>query len=160
MSRRHRAEKRIVKPDAQYGSVVITKFINVMMVSGKKSIAESIVYGAFEIVSKKLNDGRGGIEIFDEVIENLKPTSEVKSKRVGGATYQVPVVVGPNRAFRLAVQWLKKAASARAEKRMRERLAAEMLEAINKRGSAYKMREDTLRMAKANEAFASFANAG
>ncbi|PLX30524.1 MAG: 30S ribosomal protein S7 [Alphaproteobacteria bacterium] len=152
MSRRRAAEKRVVNPDPKYGDIVASKFINNMMVAGKKSIAETIFYGALEIISKKI--GRDAIELFHEALENVKPTLEVRSRRVGGATYQVPVEVRSIRALALAIRWIIIAARKRSEKTMKDRLAGEILDAVNNRGSAVKKREDTHKMAEANRAFA------
>lgn len=152
MSRRRAAEKRVVNPDPKYGDIVASKFINNMMVAGKKSIAETIFYGALEIISKKIS--RDAIELFHEALENVKPTLEVRSRRVGGATYQVPVEVRSIRALALAIRWIIIAARKRSEKTMKDRLAGEILDAVNNRGSAVKKREDTHKMAEANRAFA------
>ena len=152
MSRRRAAEKRIVNPDPKYGDLVASKFINNMMVDGKKSIAETIFYSALEVISKKI--GRDAIELFHEALENVKPNLEVRSRRVGGATYQVPVEVRSVRALALAIRWIIGAARKRSEKTMKDRLAGEILDAVNNRGSAVKKREDTHKMAEANRAFA------
>ena len=154
MSRRHRAEKRQVLPDARYGDQVITRFMNQVMYQGKKSVAEQIVYGALENVEKKSK--RPATEIFHEALENVAPSVEVRSRRVGGATYQVPVEVRPERRQALAIRWLIEYARARSENTMQERLAAEMLDASHGRGSAVKKREDTHRMAEANRAFSHY----
>ena len=154
MSRRHRAEKRQVLPDAQYGDQVITRFMNQVMYQGKKSVAEKIVYGALETVSSKSK--RPATEIFHEALGNVAPSVEVRSRRVGGATYQVPVEVRPERRQALAIRWLIEYARARSENTMEERLAAEMLDASHGRGSAVKKREDTHRMAEANRAFSHY----
>ena len=154
MSRRHRAEKRQVLPDAQYGDQVITRFMNQVMYQGKKSAAENIVYGALETVAQKSK--RPATEIFHEALENVAPSVEVRSRRVGGATYQVPVEVRPERRQALAIRWLIEYARARSENTMEERLAAEMLDASHGRGSAVKKREDTHRMAEANRAFSHY----
>ena len=154
MSRRHAAEKRDILPDAKYGDKVLTKFMNNLMLDGKKSVAESIVYGALERVQSKLK--REPIQAFHEALDNVKPTLEVRSRRVGGATYQVPVEVRPERRQALAIRWLIIAARARSENTMQERLAAEMLDAAHGRGSAVKKREDTHRMAEANRAFSHY----
>ncbi|MGR3723706.1 30S ribosomal protein S7 [Abyssibius alkaniclasticus] len=151
MSRRHRAEKREILPDAKYGDTVLTKFMNNLMFDGKKSIAEGIVYGALDRVEGKLK--RAPIEAFHEALENIKPSLEVRSRRVGGATYQVPVEVRPERREALAIRWLINASRARNEKTMEERLAGELVDAVNSRGSAVKKREDTHKMADANKAF-------
>jgi len=154
MSRRHRAEKREILPDAKYGDTVLTKFMNNLMFDGKKSVAEGIVYGAMDRVEGKLK--RAPIEAFHEALENIKPSVEVRSRRVGGATYQVPVEVRPERREALAIRWLINASRARNEKTMEERLAGELVDAVNARGSAVKKREDTHKMADANKAFSHY----
>ena len=154
MSRRHAAEKREVLPDAKYGSIVVTKFMNTMMYAGKKSVAEQIVYGAFDQMQKKV--GGDPVKIFDEALNNVKPQLEVRSRRVGGATYQVPVEVRTERRQALAIRWIISAARERNEKTMTERLSAELLDASNNRGNAVKKREDTHRMAEANRAFSHY----
>jgi len=154
MSRRHSAEKREVLPDAKFGDTVLTKFMNNLMFDGKKSVAEGIVYGALERVEQKLR--RAPIEVFHEALENIKPSVEVRSRRVGGATYQVPVEVRPERREALAIRWLIKASRARNEHTMEERLAGELLDAANLRGTAVKKREDTHKMADANKAFSHY----
>ena len=154
MSRRHAAEKRSVLPDAKYGDLVLTKFMNNLMLDGKKSIAERIVYGALERVETKVK--RAPIEMFHEALENIKPSVEVRSRRVGGATYQVPVEVRPERREALAIRWLITASRKRNENTMEERLAGELLDAVQSRGSAVKKREDTHKMAEANKAFAHY----
>ncbi|CTQ50230.1 30S ribosomal protein S7 [Jannaschia donghaensis] len=154
MSRRHAAEKRQVLPDAKYGDKVLTKFMNNLMLDGKKSTAEKIVYNAMERVEAKLK--RSPIEVFAESLENIKPSVEVRSRRVGGATYQVPVEVRPERREALAIRWLIKAARARNENTMEERLAGELIDAVQSRGSAVKKREDTHKMADANKAFSHY----
>jgi small subunit ribosomal protein S7 len=154
MSRRHRAQKREVLPDAKYGDRVLSKFMNNLMLDGKKSIAEGIVYGALERVETRLK--RAPVEVFHEALENIKPSVEVRSRRVGGATYQVPVEVRPERREALAIRWLIKASRARNENTMQERLAGELLDAANSRGSAVKKREDTHKMADANKAFSHY----
>jgi small subunit ribosomal protein S7 len=154
MSRRHAAEKREVLPDAKYGDRVLTKFMNNLMVDGKKSVAEHIVYSAMERVEAKLK--RSPIDAFREALDNVKPSLEVRSRRVGGATYQVPVEVRPERREALAIRWLIIAARKRNENTMEERLAAEMLDAANNRGTAVKKREDTHKMADANKAFSHY----
>lgn len=172
MPRRRVAGKREVLPDPLYGSETIARFVNVLMQSGKKSIAEKIVYGALDQVAVDLmkkvkerneEDGESAgntkvsvTELFEEVLGNIRPTVEVRSRRVGGATYQVPVEVRPDRSMALAMRWLVQAARGRSEKGMTLRLAGEMRDAFEKRGSAVKKREDTHRMAKANQAFAHF----
>jgi len=154
MSRRHAAEKREVLPDAKYGDRVLTKFMNNLMVDGKKSAAERIVYNAFERVEDKLK--RAPVEVFHEALDNIKPSVEVRSRRVGGATYQVPVEVRPERREALAIRWLIIAARKRNENTMEERLAGELLDAVNTRGTAVKKREDTHKMAEANKAFSHY----
>ena len=154
MSRRHRAEKREVLPDAKFGDRVVTKFMNNLMYAGKKSVAESIVYGAFGRVEEKLK--REPVEVFHEALDNIKPSVEVRSRRVGGATYQVPVEVRPERREALAIRWLIKAARARNENTMEGRLAGELMDAVNSRGTAVKKREDTHKMAEANKAFSHY----
>jgi small subunit ribosomal protein S7 len=154
MSRRHSAEKREVLPDAKFGDRVLTKFMNNLMHDGKKSVAENIVYGALERVEQKLR--KAPIEVFHEALDNIKPSVEVRSRRVGGATYQVPVEVRPERREALAIRWLIKASRARNEHTMEERLAGELLDAANMRGSAVKKREDTHKMADANKAFSHY----
>ena len=154
MSRRHAAEKRDILPDAKYGDKVLTKFMNNLMLDGKKSVAESIVYGALERVQSKLK--RAPIEAFHEALENVKPSVEVRSRRVGGATYQVPVEVRTERREALAIRWLITAARKRNENTMEERLAAELSDAVNNRGTAVKKREDTHKMADANKVFSHY----
>ena len=154
MSRRHAAEKREVLPDAKYGDRVVTKFMNNLMIDGKKSVAERIVYSALERVEGKLK--RAPVEVFHEALDNVKPSIEVRSRRVGGATYQVPVEVRPSRREALAIRWLITAAKNRNENTMEERLAGELLDAVNSRGSAVKKREDTHKMADANKAFSHY----
>ena len=154
MSRRHAAEKREILPDAKYGDKVLSKFMNNLMVDGKKSIAERIVYSAMERVQTRLK--REPIEAFHEALDNVKPSLEVRSRRVGGATYQVPVEVRPERREALAIRWLITAAKNRNENTMEERLAAELLDAVNSRGTAVKKREDTHKMADANKAFSHY----
>ncbi|GIX13027.1 MAG: 30S ribosomal protein S7 [Paracoccaceae bacterium] len=154
MSRRRRAEKREVLPDAKYGDRVLTKFMNNLMHDGKKSVAERIVYGALERVEARTR--RSPVELFHEALDNVKPSVEVRSRRVGGATYQVPVEVRPERREALAIRWLIAASRARSEKTMEERLAGELLDAVNSRGAAVKKREDTHKMADANKAFSHY----
>mgnify|MGYP006294675605 FL=1 len=154
MSRRHSAEKREILPDAKYGDRVLTKFMNNLMIDGKKSVAERIVYNALERVENKVK--RAPVEIFHEAIENIKPSVEVRSRRVGGATYQVPVEVRPERREALAIRWLIDACRKRNENTMEERLAGELLDAVNSRGAAVKKREDTHKMAEANKAFSHY----
>ena len=154
MSRRHAAEKREILPDPKFGDRVLSKFMNNLMVDGKKSVAESIVYGAFERVEGKLK--RAPVEVFHEALENIKPSVEVRSRRVGGATYQVPVEVRPERREALAIRWMIGAARKRNENTMVERLAGELMDAINSRVTAVKKREDTHKMADANKAFSHY----
>ena len=154
MSRRHAAEKRDILPDPKFGDRVLSKFMNNLMIDGKKSIAEGIVYGAFERVEGKLK--RAPVEVFHEALENIKPTVEVRSRRVGGATYQVPVEVRPERREALAIRWMIGAARKRNENTMNERLAGELMDAINSTGTAVKKREDTHKMAEANKAFSHY----
>lgn len=158
MPRRRVVEKREILPDPVYHSVTLAKFINQVMRSGKKSISEKIVYGALDTIKDKLKLAKNEdiLARFEKALENLRPLVEVKSRRVGGATYQVPVEVRSDRSFTLAMRWLIDAAKARREKTMALRLAAEVLEASESRGSAYKKREDVHRMADANKAFAHF----
>ena len=154
MSRRHRAEKREVLPDPKFGDMVVSKFMNSIMYAGKKSVAETIVYGAFDMIEgkTKLNP----LSVFEQALDNVMPTIEVRSRRVGGATYQVPVEVRNERRQALGIRWLIVAARERNEKTMTERLSAELLDASNSRGNAVKKREDTHRMAEANRAFAHY----
>jgi len=154
MSRRRAALKREVLPDARFGDTVVTKFMNSMMYAGKKSVAESIVYGAFDQMQKK--SGADPIRAFHDALENVRPHLEVRSRRVGGATYQVPVEVRTDRAQALAIRWIITAARARSESTMVDRLSAELMDASNNRGSAVKKREDTHRMAEANKAFSHY----
>jgi small subunit ribosomal protein S7 len=154
MSRRHRAEKREIIPDPKYGDLVVTKFMNSLMFEGKKSAAESIVYGALGRIEQKAK--RDGLELFHEALNNVKPAIEVRSRRVGGATYQVPVEVRNDRRQALAIRWIISAARARNENTMEERLSAELLDAANNRGTAVKKREDTHKMAEANRAFSHY----
>ncbi len=154
MSRRHRAEKREIIPDPKYGDVVVTKFMNSLMFEGKKSAAESIVYGALGRIEQKAK--RDGLELFHEALTNVKPAIEVRSRRVGGATYQVPVEVRNDRRQALAIRWIINAARARNENTMEERLSGELLDAANNRGTAVKKREDTHKMAEANRAFSHY----
>ena len=154
MSRRHAAEKREVLPDAKYGDVVLTKFMNNLMTDGKKSVAEKIVYNALDRVESKVK--RAPVEVFHEALDNIQPSVEVRSRRVGGATYQVPVEVRPERRQALAIRWLAAAAGGRNENTMRERLAGELMDASQGRGNAVKKREDTHKMAEANRAFSHY----
>lgn len=155
MARRREAPVRNVMPDTVYGSELISKFINQVMVSGKKSVAESIVYGALDILSREVTDTQLA-DVFEKVLDNARPLVEVKSRRVGGATYQVPIEVSMSRGRTLAMKWLKTGASARREKSMYERLGREMVEAYHGRGAAVKKRDDSHKMADANKAFAHF----
>ena len=154
MSRRHKAEKREVLPDAKFGDIVVTKFMNCIMQDGKKSRAEGILYGAFEIIQERT--GGDPLEKFHTAIDNVRPSVEVRSRRVGGATYQVPIEVRPVRSSALAIRWLVHTAQNRSEKTMTDRLAAEILDASQNRGVAIKKREDTHRMAEANKAFSHY----
>ncbi|MBI3419833.1 MAG: 30S ribosomal protein S7 [Proteobacteria bacterium] len=157
MSRRHSAAKRQTLPDPKFGDQVLGKFMNVLMVEGKKSVAESIVYGALDKIQKVLKSANeNGLENFHKALNNVRPYLEVRSRRVGGATYQVPVDVRPDRGLALAMRWLITAARGRGEKTMVDRLAGEILDALNNRGGAIKKREDTHRMAEANKAFAHY----
>ena len=154
MSRRRRAEKRVVLPDAKYGDVTVSKFMNNVMLDGKKSAAERIVYGAFELMEKR---GAGDpVKAFHDALENVRPHLEVRSRRVGGATYQVPMEVRSDRAQALAFRWIIQTARGRNENTMTERLSAELLDAANNRGASVKKREDTHRMAEANRAFSHY----
>lgn len=154
MSRRHRAEKREVLPDPKFGDIVLSKFMNQIMIDGKKSVAERIVYGALDLVEDRAK--RDPVELFHDALENVSPAVEVRSRRVGGATYQVPVEVRTERRQALAIRWMVAAARGRNENTMRERLAGELLDASNGRGNAVKKREDTHRMAEANRAFSHY----
>jgi small subunit ribosomal protein S7 len=154
MSRRRVATKREIIPDPRYGSTMLTKFMNMIMESGKKSIAESIVYGALDAIEKKGHNEP--LEILSKALENVQPRVEVKSRRVGGATYQVPVEVRPSRRIALAMRWLIDAAHKRNERRMSSKLAGELMDAFENRGAAAKKREDTHRMAEANKAFSHY----
>ncbi len=154
MSRRRAAEKRIVLPDAKYGDIVLTKFMNGLMLDGKKSAAEKIVYGALEAIEKKT--GNDPVAQFHEALENVKPAVEVRSRRVGGATYQVPVEVRATRRQALAIRWIIDATRKRSENTMADRLTGELLDAAQNRGAAVKKREDTHRMAEANKAFSHY----
>ncbi len=154
MSRRHSAEKRESHPDPKYGDLVVAKFTNGLMSKGKKSVAERILYGALTTIEKKT--GQAPLKIFHDAVDNVKPSVEVRSRRVGGATYQVPVEVRAERRQALAIRWIVEIAHARGEKTMTERLAAELLDAASNRGAAVKKREDTHRMADANRAFSHY----
>ncbi len=153
--RRRAAEKREVLPDPKFDDLVVTKFINCLMDDGKKSVAEAIFYGALDSVQSR-SGGRDPLELFHEALDNVKPTLEVRSRRVGGATYQVPIEVRPERRQALAIRWIIDIARKRSEKTMVDRLADELLDAANGRGAAFKKREDTLRMAEANRAFSHY----
>ena len=154
MSRRHRAEKREVIPDPKFGNLVVSKFMNSVMYDGKKSVAETIVYGALDIIEGKTKQNPVGV--FQQALDNVMPALEVRSRRVGGATYQVPVEVRSDRRQALGIRWIISAARDRNEKTMTERLSAELLDASNSRGNAVKKREDTHRMAEANRAFSHY----
>ncbi|MFM9975445.1 MAG: 30S ribosomal protein S7 [Beijerinckiaceae bacterium] len=154
MSRRHSAEKREIIPDPKFHDVIVTKFMNSVMYEGKKSVAETIVYGAFDIIEQKTK--QSPIEIFKSALENVAPAIEVRSRRVGGATYQVPVEVRNERRQALAIRWIITAARGRNDKTMVDRLSSELMDAANNRGNAVKKREDTHRMAEANRAFAHY----
>ncbi|MCQ8781802.1 30S ribosomal protein S7 [Mangrovibrevibacter kandeliae] len=154
MSRRHSAEKREINPDPKFGDLVVTKFMNAVMYDGKKSVAERIVYGAFDAVEGKTR--QDAIAIFHQALDNIAPHVEVRSRRVGGATYQVPVDVRPERRQALAIRWLITAARNRNETTMVDRLSGELMDAANNRGTAVKKREDTHRMAEANRAFSHY----
>ncbi len=154
MSRRHRAEKREINPDPKFGDTVITKFMNAIMNQGKKSVAERIVYGAFERMEARAK--QDPVQMFRQALENVMPAVEVRSRRVGGATYQVPVEVRAERRQALAIRWIITAARARNENTMVDRLSGELLDAANNRGTAVKKREDTHKMAEANRAFSHY----
>jgi small subunit ribosomal protein S7 len=154
MSRRRKAETREVLPDPKFGDETLTKFMNYVMYEGKKSVAETIVYGALDLVEKKIR--RQPLEVFHDALGNVAPAIEVRSRRVGGATYQVPVEVRPERRKALAIRWLVNSARSRNENTMVDRLAGELIDAANNRGSAVKKREDTHKMAEANRAFSHY----
>ena len=154
MSRRHQAEKRDILPDAKYGDIIITRTINLIMKDGKKSAAERIFYNAMERVEKKLR--RNPVEAFHDALNNLKPEVEVRSRRVGGATYQVPCPVRPERQQALAIRWLISFARKRGERTMEERMTGELLDILESRGGAMKKRDETHKMAEANRAFAHY----
>jgi small subunit ribosomal protein S7 len=154
MSRRHRAERREVNPDPKYNDLVVSKFMNSIMKEGKKSVAERIVYGAFETMQAKAKSNP--LQLFHQALENVMPAVEVRSRRVGGATYQVPVEVRHERRQALAIRWLIEQARKRNENTMQERLSGELLDAANNRGAAVKKREDTHKMAEANRAFSHY----
>ena len=152
--RRGNVPKREILPDPIYGSVLVTKLVNSIMLDGKKGVAQKVVYGAFQIVEEKT--GKSGLEAFQQAMENIMPAVEVKTRRVGGANYQVPIEVRPARRQTLGLRWLTNYSRARSEKTMRERLAGEIMDACNNTGSAVKKREDTHKMAEANKAFSHF----
>jgi small subunit ribosomal protein S7 len=154
MSRRHSAEKREILPDPKFGNVVVTKFMNSIMYAGKKSVAETIVYGAFDLIEAKTK--QSPIKVFEDALEKVMPSIEVRSRRVGGATYQVPVEVRHDRRQALGIRWIISAARERNEKTMTERLSAELLDASNGKGNAFKKREDVHKMAEANRAFSHY----
>lgn len=152
MSRKHKAKQRDVLPDPRYNDIVVTKFINGMMYDGKKSTAEKMVYNAFEAAEKKM--GEEGLKIFKKAMSNVKPSVEVKSRRIGGATYQVPVEVKPGRRQSLAIRWIREQARGRNGKTITDKLADELVDAANNRGGSVKKKEDVYKMAEANKAFA------
>ena len=154
MSRRRAAEKRTILPDHKFKDLILAKFMNRIMKDGKKSVSEKIIYGAFDIVSKKTD--KSPIEYFHDALNNVKPSLEVRARRVGGATYQVPMEVRPNRAQALAMKWIIDSAIKRNEKTMRERVASEIMDAFNNKGNAVKKREEIHKMADANRAFSHF----
>jgi small subunit ribosomal protein S7 len=154
MARRRRPEKRVILPDPKFGDVVLSKFMNSVMLDGKKSTAEGIVYSALDVIEDKAK--KDPIQLFHDALNNVKPGIEVRSRRVGGATYQVPVEVRAERAQALAIRWLISAARGRSEKTMSARLSAELMDAASNRGNAVKKREDTHRMAEANRAFSHY----
>ena len=154
MPRRRSAIKREILPDPKFKDLVVSKFMNNLMLDGKKSVSEKIVYGAFDEIENKMK--RPPLEVFHEALDNIKPSVEVRSRRVGGATYQVPVEVRPQRREALAIRWLIKASRDRNEKTMKDRLASELIDAVNTRGSAIKKKEDTHKMAEANKAFSHY----
>lgn len=154
MPRRGNVPKREILPDPLYNSVLVTKLVNSMMLNGKKGVAQKVVYGAFDIISEKT--GNNPLEVFTQALDNIMPSLEVKARRVGGATYQVPMEVRPERRQTLGLRWLTAYSRSRSEKTMRERLAGEILDAMNQLGNAVKKRDDTHKMAEANKAFAHF----
>ena len=154
MPRRGNVPKREILPDPIYGSILVTKLVNSIMLDGKKGVAQKVVYGAFQIVEEKT--GKSGLEAFQQAMENIMPAVEVKTRRVGGANYQVPIEVRPERRQTLGLRWLTNSSRARSEKTMRERLAGEIMDACNNTGAAVKKREDTHKMAEANKAFSHF----
>ncbi|MBL8670848.1 MAG: 30S ribosomal protein S7 [Alphaproteobacteria bacterium] len=155
MSRRHRAVKRAVLPDAKFGDEVVTRFMNALMYDGKKAVAEQIVYGALDVIKQKMK-GQDPLKVFHDALNNVRPALEVRSRRVGGATYQVPVEVRTERSQALAIRWLIGSARSRSELSMQDRLSNELLDASQNRGAAIKKREDTHRMAEANRAFSHY----
>ena len=154
MPRRGNVPKREILPDPMYNSVLVTKLVNSIMLDGKKGVAQKVVYGAFDIIAEKT--GKDALEVFTAALENIMPTLEVKARRIGGATYQVPIEVRPNRRQTLGLRWLTQYSRARSEKTMKERLAGEIIDAANNLGSSVKKREDTHKMAESNKAFAHF----
>jgi len=154
MPRRREVPKREILPDPKFSNVEVSKFVNVLMISGKKSVAEGIIYGAFDLI--KTRSGKDPLEVFTQAVQNVRPMVEVKSRRVGGANYQVPVEVRPARRAALSMRWLREAAVKRSEKSMGQRLAGELLEAAEGRGGAMKKRDEVHRMAEANKAFAHY----
>ena len=152
--RKRRAEKRYIKPDPKFNDIIVSKFINCLMDDGKKSAARKIVYGAFDIIEEKIK--KPGLEVFKQALSNVQPVIEVRSRRVGGATYQVPSEVRPERRNALAMRWIKTYSSQRGDKTMAQKLAQELIAASNNEGSAVKKKEDTHKMAEANKAFAHF----
>ncbi|ANA13474.1 30S ribosomal protein S7 [Acetobacter oryzifermentans] len=156
MSRRHRAVKREILPDPKFGDIVVTRFMNALMYDGKKSAAERIVYGALDAMVRRSGNSADAVVLFHSALDNVKPAVEVRSRRVGGATYQVPVEVRADRRQALAIRWVIDAARKRGENTMQDRLSNELLDAVNNRGAAVKKREDTHRMAEANKAFSHY----
>ncbi len=154
MPRRREVAKRIVLADPKYNDKLVTKFVNNLMIGGKKSVAEKIVYGAFDLIVQR--SGEDAVDVFKKAFDNIRPLLEVKSRRVGGSTYQVPIEVRPDRRNALVIRWVLNASRSRGEKTMCERLAAELLDAANNRGASVKKKEDTHRMAEANKAFAHY----
>jgi len=152
--RKRRAEKRYIKPDPKFNDIIVSKFINCLMNDGKKSAARKIIYSAFDIIEGKTK--KPGLEVFKQALSNVQPVIEVRSRRVGGATYQVPSEVRPERRYALAMRWIKTYASQRGDKTMSQKLAQELISASNNEGSAVKKKEDTHKMAEANKAFAHF----
>ena len=152
--RKRRAEKRYIKPDPKFNDIIVSKFINVLMNDGKKSAARKILYGAFDLIEGKVK--KPGLEVFKQALTNVQPLIEVRSRRVGGATYQVPSEVRPERRNALAMRWIKTYANQRGDKTMSQKLAQELIEASNNEGSAVKKKDDTHKMAEANKAFAHF----